>query len=47
MMGLGGAYIDAQYDVAAPGSRALRIAGYQRRKMLDGFLAIGIASSDT
>ena len=38
---------NAQYNIAAPGSLAVRIAGHQRRKMFDRFLTIGIASSDT
>lgn len=39
--------INAQYNVAAPGSLAVRIASYQRRKMFRAFLAIGITASDT
>ncbi len=39
--------INAQYNIAAPGSLAVRIAGHQRRKMFDMFLTIGITSSDT
>jgi methyltransferase family protein len=36
-----------QYNVAAPGSLAARIAGYQRRKMFRAFIALGITASDT
>ena len=39
--------VNAQYNIAAPGSLAVRIAGHQRRKMFDRFLTIGITSSDT
>jgi Methyltransferase domain len=39
--------VNAQYNVAAPGSLAVRIAGYQRSKMFKAFLAIGITGSDT
>jgi ubiquinone/menaquinone biosynthesis C-methylase UbiE len=39
--------INPQYNIAAPGSLAVRIAGYQRRKMFKAFLAIGITASDT
>jgi hypothetical protein len=38
---------NAQYYIATPGSLAVKIAGYQRRKMFDMFLSIGITSSDT
>jgi ubiquinone/menaquinone biosynthesis C-methylase UbiE len=38
---------NAQYNIAAPGSLAVRIAGRQRRRMFDMFLNIGITSSDT
>src|SRR5215472_7813607 len=36
-----------QYNVAAPGSLAARIAGYQRRKMFRAFIALGITADDT
>ena len=39
--------VNAQYNIAAPGSPAARIAAYQRRKMFNAFLAIGISASDT
>jgi ubiquinone/menaquinone biosynthesis C-methylase UbiE len=39
--------INPQYNIAAPDSLAVRIAGYQRRKMFRAFLAIGITASDT
>lgn len=39
--------INPQYNIAAPGSLAVRIAGHQRRKMFKAFLAIGITASDT
>ncbi len=35
------------YNVAAPGSLAMRVAGYQRGKMFRAFLALGITASDT
>ena len=38
---------NAQYNVAAPGSLVVRVAGYQRYKMFRAFLAIGITPSDT
>ena len=37
---------NAQYSVAAPGSLAVRIAGYQRRKMYAAFLAMGVGPED-
>jgi ubiquinone/menaquinone biosynthesis C-methylase UbiE len=40
-------HVNAQYNVAAPGSLAVRISGYQRRKMFRAFLSIGITASDT
>lgn len=39
--------INAQYNVAAPGSVAVRVAGYQRYKMFKAFVAIGVTASDT
>ena len=39
--------VNTQYNIAAPSSLAVRIAGYQRHKMFRAFLAIGISSSDT
>jgi ubiquinone/menaquinone biosynthesis C-methylase UbiE len=39
--------VNAQYNIAAPGSLAVRIAGYQRRKMFRAFLGLGISSADT
>lgn len=38
---------NAQYNVADPGSLAVKIAGYQRHKMFEAFLTIGITASDT
>jgi len=38
---------NAQYNVATPESLPVRIAGYQRRKMYDAFLRVGVAPSDT
>jgi ubiquinone/menaquinone biosynthesis C-methylase UbiE len=38
---------NAQYNVAAPGSLAIKIAGYQRRKMFEAFLTVGITTNDT
>ncbi len=37
----------SMYNVAAPGSLAMRVAGYQRGKMFRAFLALGITASDT
>lgn len=39
--------VNAQYNVAAPGSLPVRIAGLQRRKMFEAFLAIGVEAADT
>ncbi len=39
--------VNAQYNVARPGSLPVRIAGYQRRKMFEAFTALGIGASDT
>jgi hypothetical protein len=39
--------VNAQYNIAAAGSLAVRIASYQRRKMFRAFLATGVTSSDT
>ncbi len=39
--------VNAQYNTAAPGSLAVRIAGYQRHKMFSAFLVAGVAPSDT
>ena len=39
--------VNAQYNIAAAGSAAARIAGYQRGKMYRAFLALGITASDT
>jgi hypothetical protein len=38
---------NAQYNVAAPGSLSVKIAGYQRQKMFEAFLTMGITTSDT
>jgi len=40
--------INAQYNVSAPDSLAMRLAGYQRRRMFDRFLAVcTITPTDT
>lgn len=39
--------VNAQYNIAVPGSLAERIADYQRRKMFRAFLAVGVTASDT
>ena len=39
--------VNAQYNIAAPSSLAVRIAGYQRDRMFKAFLATGITASDT
>jgi len=40
--------VNAQYNLARPGSLPIRIAGYQRRKMFDAFVAqTGVSPSDT
>jgi hypothetical protein len=39
--------LSAHYSVAKPGSLPVRIAGYQRRKMFQAFLATGVTASDT
>jgi hypothetical protein len=39
---------NAQYNVAAPESLPVRVAGYQRRRMFDTFLRVsGVAAEDT
>ena len=44
---VGGACVNAQYNVASPGSLPAMIAGYQRRKMYDLFLGLGVLPEDT
>jgi hypothetical protein len=39
--------VNAQYNIAGPGSLPVRIAGAQRRKMFEAFLATGVRASDT
>lgn len=39
--------VNAQYNVADAGSIAVRIAGHQRRKMYQAFLALGISPADS
>jgi Methyltransferase domain len=39
--------VNAQYNVSAPDSLAIRVASWQRRKMLDAFLALGVSGDDT
>jgi len=38
---------NAQYSVAAAGSLPIRIASYQRRKMYDAFLRLGLRDAET
>ena len=39
--------VNAQYNVSRPGSLPIRIAGAQRRKMFEAFLALGPGAEDT
>ncbi len=39
--------VNAQYNISAPSSLAVRVAGYQRYKMFKAFLGIGVTASDT
>jgi ubiquinone/menaquinone biosynthesis C-methylase UbiE len=39
--------VNAQYNIAAPGSLPIRIAAMQRRKMFEAFLALGLGATDT